>query len=262
MSAVELFRFEDVQIRIVVVDDEPWFVAADVCAALSIANPSDAVRRLDQDDLGSTEVVDSAGRRNPNTRIVNESGLYDLVLDSRKPEAKRFRRWVTGVVLPEIRRTGSYSTAPAPRAELSPRELAMLVIAEADRADAAEQKVAELEPAARSWETLTHARGDYLVADAAKILSNDLGISLGQKRLFALLDELRWIYRAGDRRWRAYQSAIEAGRLSEVVREYEHPNDPERLGVSVQVRVTPKGLGVLHTRLADRPPLALVSADS
>lgn len=85
---------------------EPWFVAADVCNALNIGNVTDAVRRLDEDEK-LTSIVSRAGQ-NREVNMVNESGLYNLIFQSRKPEAKAFRKWVTSEVLPSIRKTGRY----------------------------------------------------------------------------------------------------------------------------------------------------------
>ena len=100
------FRFDESPVRAVVQDDEPWFVAKDVCDILGIDNPSQAVGRLDDDEKGITNTYTTAGLREMLT--VNESGVYSLVFTSRKPEAKRFRKWVTSEVLPEIRKTGGY----------------------------------------------------------------------------------------------------------------------------------------------------------
>jgi len=92
-------------------DGEPWFVAADVCRVLEIGNPSQALARLDDDEkssIRSTDVTPSGG--NPNISIVNEPGLYALVLGSRKQEAKAFKRWITHEVIPTIRKHGAYMT--------------------------------------------------------------------------------------------------------------------------------------------------------
>jgi prophage antirepressor-like protein len=106
----ERFQFKDAPIRVIVKEGELWFVAADVCTALGLSNATDSLKRLDADEntLDSIEGIhDGAG--NPMVRFVNESGLYNLVLGSRKPEAKEFKRWVTHEVLPAIRRTGAYA---------------------------------------------------------------------------------------------------------------------------------------------------------
>jgi prophage antirepressor-like protein len=106
-SAVVPFDFEGSTVRVIDRIGEPWFVLADVCSVLEISNPSDAARRLDDDEkhtLDNVEGIASAQVRQ--ITIVNESGLYSLILTSRKPEAKRFKKWVTSEVLPAIRRTG------------------------------------------------------------------------------------------------------------------------------------------------------------
>lgn len=109
---------EGTPIRVQVINNEAWFVAKDVCQVLGIANHIDAVSRLDEDEKSGVGITDPIGR-NQTVNIVNESGLYHLIFQSRKPEARKFRRWVTGEVLPQIRKTGSYSSV---RKELLPRE--------------------------------------------------------------------------------------------------------------------------------------------
>ncbi len=110
------FNFENYSVRVIRGDDgEPWFVAADVCAALDLPETHKAVARLDDDERGRNSIPTPGG--NQDMTVINESGLFNLVLGSRKPEAKRFKRWVTHEVLPSIRKTGAYSVsvaAPAP----------------------------------------------------------------------------------------------------------------------------------------------------
>lgn len=90
-------------------DGEPWFVAADICIALGLGNNREALTRLDDDEKGVSSTDTPGGKQE--VAIVNESGLYSLILGSRKPEAKRFKKWVTAEVLPAIRRTGRYDGA-------------------------------------------------------------------------------------------------------------------------------------------------------
>jgi prophage antirepressor-like protein len=103
------FLFDQSPVRAIVQDGEPWFVAKDVCDILDIDNPSQAVGRIDDDERGTTTVRTPGGPQEVLT--VNESGVYALIFTSRKPEAKRFRKWVTSEVLPAIRRTGRYETS-------------------------------------------------------------------------------------------------------------------------------------------------------
>lgn len=106
-TALQPFDFKGNQVRVIALDGEPWFVAADVCRVLSIGNVSDALTRLDGDDIGETEVIDTIGRK-VFAKTVNEPGLYELVIRSNKTEAKVFRRWITSEVLPSIRKTGAF----------------------------------------------------------------------------------------------------------------------------------------------------------
>lgn len=104
-----IFDFKGVEVRTMTQNGEPWFVLGDVCKVLGIQNPSDQKKRLDQADLDSIYV--SSGGQKRKALAVNESGLYDVILDSRKPEAKEFRRWITSEVIPSIRKHGAYLTS-------------------------------------------------------------------------------------------------------------------------------------------------------
>lgn len=104
---------ENVSIRTTMIDDEPWFVAKDVCMLLDLSNPRDILAKvLDDDEKGVDTIYTPGGKQQMS--IINESGLYHLIFVSRKPEAKTIRRWVTGTVLPSIRRTGSYTVGSQP----------------------------------------------------------------------------------------------------------------------------------------------------
>jgi hypothetical protein len=120
------FDFEEQAVRVVMRDGEPWFVAADVCRVLEILNTSDAVKRLDDDEVTLDQIE---GNHRP-TNLVSESGLYALVIRSDKPAARRFRKWITAEVLPAIRRTGRYDHAPLP--PVTDGEIAGLPMREAE----------------------------------------------------------------------------------------------------------------------------------
>lgn len=109
-TSLQMFYNEDanVSIRTEVISNEPWFVAKDVCNALGIEHHRDALTRIDEDERGSL-LLDTLGGKQT-IGAVNESGLYHLIFQSRKPEARAFRKWVTNEVLPSIRRTGTYSS--------------------------------------------------------------------------------------------------------------------------------------------------------
>lgn len=111
-----VFNFGSHSVRTIEQDGEVWFVAADVCHVLEIANPRNASARLDDDEKDAVQITDAIGRQQETT-IINESGLYSLILNSRKPEARTFKRWVTHEVLPAIRKTGGYHADDAHRAD-------------------------------------------------------------------------------------------------------------------------------------------------
>lgn len=110
MSNISIIKFNTNAIRIVMKDDDPWFVAADVCTALGIGNVTNAVRSLDDDEATLYKIKGSFNNaiQERKVNIVNESGLYALIMKSNKPEARKFRKWVTSEVLPSIRKTGQY----------------------------------------------------------------------------------------------------------------------------------------------------------
>jgi len=114
-AQVSTFKFHTNSVRIVVRDGEPWFVANDVCTALDYVNTSKAVAdHLDEDERSTITNSESRNGGGKLT-IINESGLYALVLRSRKPQARKFAKWVTGDVLPSIRKTGSYTSTTEPQ---------------------------------------------------------------------------------------------------------------------------------------------------
>lgn len=106
MNQLQVFNFVGNEIRVVTKDGQPWWVAKDVCDVLEIKNSRDALGRLDEDEKGVASTDTLGGTQQ--VQVVNESGLYSLVLSSRKPEAKQFKRWITHEVIPAIRRTGAY----------------------------------------------------------------------------------------------------------------------------------------------------------
>lgn len=142
MNEMKIFDYHGNTVRTVERDGEPWFVLKDVCAVLGLSTPARVAERLDSDEVSQTHLTDSLGREQETT-IVNESGLYNVLLRSDKPEAKPLRKWVTSEVLPSIRKTGSYNQKP-----LSPVEMfamqAQINLEQERRLKAVEEKQARL----------------------------------------------------------------------------------------------------------------------
>jgi prophage antirepressor-like protein len=253
MSAIEVFHHGAWELRTLTVDGEPWFVAADVCAALGYSNGRKAIGdHVDDLDKGVTACDTPGGRQN--VTIINESGLYALVFGSRLDAAKVFKRWVTAEVLPEIRRTGSY-TAPATVPAVMPTHSeALRGWADAlEHVERAEARIVELEPAARFATELAGANGDFSVREAAQILDRDPSISTGERRLFTTLKAIAWIDRTGA----PYQGQVNAGRLVRKLTTWTHPVEGPK--VACQTRITPKGLRALHERLGGTAQLVLLT---
>lgn len=229
------FTFQAHDVRVVEIDGQPWFVGADVCAVLDHGNHRQALARVDEDDKG-VHILDTPGGRQ-NLTVINESGLYALVLTSRKAEAKRFKKWVTSEVLPSIRRTGSYGSDPLAALE-DPAKVRHLLLHHVEARLAAEARVAELEPEANAYQRLAVSDGSLCVTNAAKALQ------IQPKVLFAWLSQNKWMYRrAGGGSWVAYQDRIQSGHLEHKVTEVTRQDGSGK--ISEQVRVTPKGLAKL-----------------
>lgn len=113
MSTLEKFNFNNQVLSTVLINDEPWFIAKDVCAILELSNTSMAIKGLDDDELTKLDL----GSKSGNTWFINEPGLYRLAIRSDKPAAKKFTKWIITDVLPQIRKTGSYNSAPKSFAE-------------------------------------------------------------------------------------------------------------------------------------------------
>lgn len=246
------FAYEGAQLRTLVVEGEPAFIANDVCTILDIRNSRDALARLDDDEKGVVTTDTLGGPQQ--MAYVTEAGLYGLVFTSRKTEARTFKRWVTHEVLPTIRKTGSYGIATSIPADY-PAALEEAA-RQARRAIEAEAKIAELEPRAEVAAKLLDADGDLSVRDAAQALTR-AGVKTGQGRLFAELYRRHWISRAGDGRWRVIQSAIETGYMSVLPQSHYHPKTGDLVMDPPQPRVTPKGLQRLLSDLSDATTPAL-----
>lgn len=125
-------------IRTVMIDGEPWFVGKDVAEALGYTNPRDALSKHVDDEDKKTVAIRDGIRGNPNVTVINESGVYSLILSSKLPNAKKFKRWVTAEILPSVRQTGSYSAKPMTLAEQALAQAQILVDHEKQLAELSE----------------------------------------------------------------------------------------------------------------------------
>jgi anti-repressor protein len=243
MTALSIFRYNGADVRTVVVDGVMWFAAIDVANVLDIANIHSSLATLDEDEKGLHSMETLGGLQT--LMFVTEAGLYSLIMRSRKPEARAFKRWITHEVIPAIRATGSYSTAPALTEDQIIAQALQLTVA---RVEALTAQVGELTPRAEAWDELASAEGDYEVADAAKILAR-AGVETGRTRLFAQLEALGWIYRGSHGKWTARQTAVTSGYLTEKPMSHHHPRTGDLVLDPPQIRVTLRGIERLRVRL-------------
>ena len=194
MNDVKIFENPEFgQVRTTVIGGEPWFVAADVCRALAIGNPSMALDRLDDDERTLISIEGASNGKPVNG--VNEPGLYSLVLGSRKPEAKAFKRWITHEVIPAIRKTGGYHIPQSPEEQMAQGLLAaQKLLAEKDK------RIEEMRPKEIFADAVSVSKTDILIGDLAKLIKQN-GHDIGQKRLFSWLREKGYLIKRKGLDW-------------------------------------------------------------
>jgi anti-repressor protein len=232
-----VFRYGANDVRTVVKGEEVWFVAKDVCEVLELSNPTVAISRLDQDEVTKFNLGGLSGE----TNIVNEAGLYTLILGSRKPEAKQFKRWITHEVLPTIRKHGAYMTDDVlEKTLLDPDYIIGIITAlkdEKTKRIAAEQTVESQKPKVLFASAVETSESSILVGELAKILKQN-GIEVGQKRLFEWLREKGYLIRKkGEEFNNPTQRSMELGLFEITKRTINNPDG------SVRVTRTPKVTG-------------------
>lgn len=196
------------EIRVVRDDgSEPWFVAKDICGMLGYSNASKAIAdHVDDEDKLNNESLSSLGQRGG--WLINESGLYSLILTSKLPGAKRFKRWVTHEVIPAIRRDGGYMVA---RADETPEEtMARAVLIAQATIDRQRRQIDEMRPKALFADAVGASDGTCLVGELAKMLRQN-GVEVGQNRLFAWMRDSGYLGKSGSNRNVPTQRAIEMG---------------------------------------------------
>lgn len=246
-NEIQRFDFKGESLRALTnMAGEPWFVLKDCMSILDLGNPTETVKMFDDDEFSTTEVIDSIGRRQQ-AYIISEPGLYRLVMRSRKPEAKEFQRWVTHEVLPSIRKHGAYMTQQTlDKALTSPDFLIQL----ATKLKEEQEKVKELEPKAKALDDFTNIPDALLVRDAAKVLSN-AGTPIKEKQLREWMADHNWIFKSGGF-WRATAAHCAAGHLVMVMsQKHGVKDDGTEFAFPPTVRITRKGLALLHKRLGE-----------
>lgn len=249
MNQLQVFHFTGKDVRVIMKDGQPWWVAKDVCSVLEINNTSQALARLDEDEKGLIN-NDTLGGIQAMT-AVTESGLYSLILTSRKPESKKFKRWVTHEVLPAIRQTGTYSLSAAPsymiddpikRAEQWIREYKEKQEAQT-KALMLEQRVAEYEPKITYLDRILQSKGTVTITQIAK------DYEMSGQALNQILHEERVQYKQNGQ-WLLYRKHHDKGYTkSETIDIRRRSGDRD---VTMNTRWTQKGRLFIHEILKRR----------
>lgn len=225
---------------------ESWFSGQDVCNILGTGT-NHLREYLDEDEITNIRNTDIAQNGGKAPVFISEPGLYKLIMRSRKPEAKEFQRWVTHEVLPSIRKHGAYMTQQTlDKALTSPDFLIQL----ATKLKEEQEKVKELEPKAQALDDFTNVEDRLLVRDAAKVLSN-AGTPIKEKQLREWMADHNWIFKSGGS-WRATAEHCAAGHLVMVMsQKHGVKDDGTEFAFPPTVRITRKGLALLHKRLGE-----------
>lgn len=256
MDNVTIFRKDEFgAVRAVTLEGEPWFVAADVCRALGLGNSSQAIAKLDDDEKSGVIISDPHGREQV-TRFISESGLYALVLSSRKPEAKAFKRWITHEVIPAIRKTGGYIAGQETMDDDQLLANALMVaqrkIAERNKQlEEANEKIKADASKVLFAETVQKAEGDILVRQLARLM-NQRGYDVGERRLYEILRRDGWVIKANAKDQNApTQKSVDMGLMRVIERTI---GSAEKTFLSTTTVITPKGqLYFLNKYAPERP---------
>lgn len=245
-NEIQQFDFKGAALRTLTDEaGEPWFAAKDVCDVLGYTNASKAISdHVDSEDKLNNESLSSLGQRGG--WLVNESGLYSLVLSSKLPTAKEFKRWVTHEVLPQIRKHGAYMTQQTlDKALTSPDFLIQLAT------KLKEEKIKELEPKARLADAVAASDGTCLIGELAKMLRQN-GLDIGQNRLFAQLREDGYLGKTGSNRNVPTQKAMDLGLFR--IKETAITHSDGHVTVNRTAKCTAKGQTYFVNRYCTKKP--------
>jgi len=229
MNNLQLFNFENNQVRTLLINDEPWFVGKDVADILGYQNGSrDINRHVHEEDRQNYQNGTFDSPRG--MTIINESGLYALIFGSKLESAKRFKHWVTSEVLPQIRKTGSYATP-----QLTGEELMAKALIEAKSVMERQNKqIIEMKPKAIFADAVATSDTSILIGDLAKLIKQN-GTDIGQKRLFERMRNDGYLIKKGTSKNMPTQMAMEKGLFEVKERTISNPDGSTRITRTTKV---------------------------
>ncbi len=244
-----IFNFEEQEVRTLLIEDEVWFVGKDVAGILGYSNSRDALKKhVDEEDKTSVVIRDAGSNYKSKTTFINESGLYSLILSSKLPTAKTFKRWVTSEVLPSIQKTGGYginSSALQSAANLlGDPDFAIQIFTalkeERNKSQLLEAKVEEDRPKVECYETFLDTGELSGFRDSAHLLN------ISERKFMDFLEDYGYIYRNDKNKPRPYAKYLDKGYFKvKAVRCFDGKSRD-------QVFITPLGLSKINTKYQDR----------
>lgn len=238
MNEIMPFQYEGNQVRTVIIESEPWFVARDVCNILELGDTGRAVSRLEEDECTRIEIDHPQNaEKTLEVYAVNEPGLYSLILGSRKQEAKTFKRWVIHEVLPAIRRDGMYSMIP----KTYPEALRALAD-ETEKRQAIEAQIATMLPKAEFFDAVADSKDAFDIGSAAKVLN----MGIGRNRLFEFLRDKQVLMDNNQ----PYQTYVDRGYFRTIEQKYNKPDGSTQ--INIKTLVYQKGLDFIRKLLSSQ----------
>lgn len=241
MNQLRMYNFESNSVRVIQKDGEPWFIAKDVCDVLEIGNSSQALSRLENDEKNT--IILNEGIGNPQKSIINEFGLYSLILSSRKPEAKQFKRWITHEVIPSIRKYGAYMTQDTLEQAIANPDFTIGLLTnlkeEREKRQAAELRLEEQKPKVLFADSVEASQSSILIRELAILLKQN-GINTGEKRLYEWLRSNGYLVkRFGTDRNMPTQRSMDLGLFE--VKETPINHNSGLISINKTTKVTGKG---------------------
>lgn len=239
MNDLEIFKNEEFgEIRTITINNEPWFVGKDITNILGYQNGSrDINRHVDEDDRGSTEMVSPSGVQK--TTIINESGLYSLILSSKLPTAKKFKHWVTSEVLPTIRKHGAYMTDEKAFDVLhNANGLADLLQQAAEQLKQKDVQIERMKPKALFADAVASSKNSILIGELSKIIKAN-GYDIGQRRLFSWMRENSYLMKSGEAYNQPTQKSMDLGLME--IKKSTINNPDGSIRTTTTTKITGKG---------------------
>lgn len=240
MNELEIFTFNSNEVKTTLINNEPYFNLKDICDILEIKNISDCKGRLNKKGVVTADTLTNGGIQKSN--FINESNLYKVIFQSRKPQAEAFTDWVTSEVLPSIRKHGAYATSETIESIISNPDngikLLQALKAEQDKNKALEVENTELQPKALFADAVASSKNSILIGELSKIIKAN-GYDIGQRRLFSWMREYGYLMKSGEAYNQPTQKSMDLGLME--IKKSTINNPDGSIRTTTTTKITGKG---------------------